>query len=96
MNEESVMKNKNLVLGIKDQLPLSRLIRNMKFGHVYGLFHPRSHFNESGKEKVGYNTKETATRVAQKMSEKHGAHFSNYRCVRCGKFHLGKNRENKN
>jgi len=86
---------RNLVLGIKDQLPLSRLVRNMKLGHVYGLFHPRSHMNENGVSKVSYNTKKTATKVAAQMSKKHDKHFSNYRCIYCGKFHLGKNRENK-
>lgn len=86
---------KNLVLGIKDQLPLSRLIHNMKRGHVYGLFHPRSHLNENGLSKVSYNTKKTANKVAKQMSEKHNKHFSNYRCIYCGKYHLGKNRDNK-
>ena len=89
------IKIKNLVSGIKDQLPFSRLVRNMKLGHVYGLFHPRSHENESGVPKVSYNTKATANKVALQMSEKHGKHFSNYCCIYCGKYHLGKNRENK-
>jgi len=86
---------KNLILGIRDQLPLSRLIRNLRTGNVFGLFHPRSHANENGKLKVGYNTKKTANKVANQMTEKHGKHFSNYRCIYCSKYHLGKNRDNK-
>ena len=81
--------------GIRDQLPLSRLIRNLRTGNVFGLFHKRSHLTESGNPKVGYNTKRTATRVSGEMAEKHGTHFSNYRCIFCGKYHIGKNRDNK-
>ena len=81
--------------GLRDQLPFSRLIKNLLKGHVLGLFHKRSHWTESGKEKVGYNTKETAMKVSAKMAEKHNKHFSNYRCIFCGKYHLGKNRDNK-
>ena len=81
--------------GIRDQLPLRRLIRNMKTGNVFGLFHKRSHLREDGTPKVSYNTKKTANKVAKQMSEKFETHFSNYRCIFCGKYHLGKNRENK-
>lgn len=86
---------KNLLLALKDQLPLRRFIKNLFKGHVLGLFSKRSHYRDNGTEKVGYNTKATATRIAKEMSEKHGTHFSNYRCIYCGRFHLGKNRENK-
>ena len=41
-----------------------------------------------------YNTKETATKVAEKMSIKHDVHFSNYRCLYCNGYHFGKNRDN--
>jgi len=29
------------------------------------------------------------------MSKKHGVHFSNYKCIFCDGYHLGKNRDNK-
>ena len=81
--------------GIADQLPLRRLLKNLMTGNVLGLFHKRSHLRDNGTEKVGYNTKKTATKVAKQMSEKHGTYFSNYRCIYCGKYHIGKNRDNK-
>ena len=90
------MKRRNIYLGLKDQMPLKRLIRNLIKGHVLGLFHKRSHYRMNGSPKVSYKTKETAVRVANQMSEKKGVHFSNYKCIFCDGYHLGKNRENKN
>lgn len=90
------MKLKNLWLAFKDQLPLTRLIRNLWKGHVFGLFSKNSHFRgDTGQAKVTYNTKETATKVAKQMMEKKGKYFSNYKCIWCDGYHLGKNRENK-
>lgn len=89
------MKLKNLYLGLKDQMPFRRFIRNLRKGHVLGLFHKRSHFRMDGTSKVSYKTKETAIRVAKQMSEKKGVYFSNYKCIYCDGYHLGKNRENK-
>jgi hypothetical protein len=89
------MKLKNIILALQDQLPLPRLIRNIRKGHVFGLFHRRSHFRDDGKPKVMYNTKATAQRVAKDMLEKKGKYFSNYKCMWCDGYHLGKNRENK-
>jgi len=89
------MKIKNLILGLKDQGPFTRFIRNLFKGHVLGLFYKRSHFNNNGTPKVKYNTKETATKSAKKMSDKHGKWFSNYKCIYCDGYHIGKNRENK-
>ncbi len=86
---------RNLFLGIKDQMPLLRFIRNLRTGNVLGLFHPRSHMRDDGKVKVAYNTKETAIKVASQMSVKKGVHFSNYKCIYCNGYHLGKNRDNK-
>lgn len=31
----------------------------------------------------------------KKMGEKHGKHFSVYKCVFCDGYHIGKNRDNK-
>ena len=89
------MKLHNIYLGIKDQLPLPRLFRNIKSGNVFGLFFIRSHQNESGKLKVMYNTKASATKAAESMAKKKGVHFSNYKCIFCDGYHLGKNRDNK-
>lgn len=90
------MRIRNIYLAFKDQLPLKRLIRNIIKGHVFGLFSKNSHFRgDTGQAKVTYNTKETATKVAKQMMEKKGKYFSNYKCIWCDGFHLGKNRENK-
>ena len=55
----------------------------------------RSHFRDNGNPKVIYNTKETATKSALKLTEKHGVWFSNYKCIWCDGYHIGKNRANK-
>lgn len=89
------MKTKNIYLGLKDQMPLSRFLRNLKKGHVLGLFSKRSHFRSDGQPKVTYNTKETAQKSAAKMKEKNGTYYSNYKCIWCDGYHLGRNRENK-
>lgn len=88
-----MIKIRNLILGIKDQLPISRLIRNIKTGNVFGLFSVRSHLNFDGKPKVMYKSKETAIKSAKKMQEKHGYYYSNYKCIFCDGYHLGRNRE---
>jgi len=90
-----MLKLKNVALALQDQMPLIRLLKNLCKGHVLGLFHIRSHIRANGVEKVGYNTKETASRVAKEMMEKKGNYFSNYRCIFCGKYHLGRNRDHK-
>lgn len=91
------MKLKYLYLGLIDQMPLKRFFRNFFItGNAWGLFHINSHISQgNGNPKVKFNTKESALKAATKMSEKHGKHFSVYRCVFCGGFHLGKNNHNK-
>lgn len=42
-----------------------------------------------------YPTKEAALKAAEKMGNKHGVHFSVYKCLYCDGWHCGKNRENK-
>lgn len=86
---------KNFILVIKDQLPLSRLLRNLWKGHLIGLFSKRSHLTASGKPKVMYNTKTTAIKSAKKMMEKNGTYYSNYKCPWCSGYHIGRNSENK-
>lgn len=90
------MKLKNIFLALKDQLPLKRLIRNIIKGHVFGLFSKNSHIRGDTKEpKVMYKSKETAEKVAVKMMKKYRKYFSNYKCLWCDGYHIGKNRENK-
>jgi len=90
-----MIKLRNIRLAFKDQLPMKRLMRNLFKGHLLGLIDKRSHLRDNGEPKVSYNTKETAQKSAKKMSEKRGVYFSNYKCLWCDGYHLGKNRENK-
>ncbi len=85
------MKLKNIWLALLDQGPPKRFIRNLLKGHLIGLFSRRSHWRSDGKEKQGYNSKETATKSAHSMGKKTGWYYSNYRCPWCGKYHLGRN-----
>lgn len=91
------MKLTNLILGLRDQGPFLRFCKNFFItGHAWGLFHKNSHISQrSGIPKVQYSSKASAAKAADKMSEKTGAYFSNYKCIYCDGYHLGKNRDNK-
>ncbi len=91
------MKLRNLFLALKDQGPFKRFIRNFFVtGNAWGMFHINSHISQSsGKPKVEYGSKASAEKAAASMSAKKGVHFSNYKCVHCDGYHLGKNRDNK-
>lgn len=90
------MKLKNLYLGLKEQLPFKRLLKNFFVtGNAWGLFSKRSHFRDNDQPKIMYNTKKSALKAAEKMGIKHGVHFSTYKCIYCDGYHIGKNRENK-
>lgn len=91
------MKIKNIVLVIKDQGPIKRFITNFFITrNAWGLFHKNSHISQTtGKPKVTYNTKQSATKAAAAMTAKHGNWFSNYKCLHCDGYHIGKNRDNK-
>lgn len=91
------IKIRNLVLALKDQLPLKRAFRNFFItGNAWGLFSLNSHMRtDTGKEKVMYNTKASALKAAESMKKKQGKHFSAYKCAYCNGFHLGRNRDNK-
>tara|TARA_R110000868_G_scaffold320909_2_gene581912 strand:+ start:1548 stop:1817 length:270 start_codon:yes stop_codon:yes gene_type:complete len=89
------MKIKNIVFAFKDQLPVSRFIRNMWKGHLIGLLDKRSHYTKEGKPKVTYNTKATAIKSAAAMMKKNGTYYSNYKCLHCDGYHIGRNSENK-
>ena len=86
---------KNVYLALKDQMPLFRLLRNLRKGHLIGLLDKRSHENANGVPKVMYNTKASAIKAAESMQRKTGNYFSNYKCLRCSGYHIGKNSENK-
>lgn len=88
-------KIKYFFLALYDQGPFKRFCRNLYKGHIFGLFSKRSHFTEKGKSKVRYNTNKGASRAAEAMGKKHDKHFSTYRCMHCGGYHIGKNRDNK-
>jgi hypothetical protein len=93
---EFMWKPRNILLVIKDQMPIKRFFRNFFITrNAWGLFYERSHLRDNGNPKVMYNTKESATKAAASMSKKHGKHFSNYKCLWCDGYHLGKNRDNK-
>ena len=87
------MKLKNIILGLKDQGPFTRFLRNLRTGNVLGLFHKRSHVNGNGTLKVKYNTKASAMKSAKALTEKRGVYFSNYKCIFCDGYHLGRNRD---
>ena len=63
--------------------------------NAWGAFYLRSHINYNGNPKVMYNTKKTAEKSAKAMTKKTGKYFSNYKCLYCDGYHLGKNRDNK-
>ena len=85
---------KNVYLALKDQGPFKRFFRNFFVtGNAKGLFYKRSHQNHNGVPKVMYNSKATAEKSARKMAEKHGAYFSNYKCLFCDGYHIGKNQD---
>lgn len=87
------IKLKYLIQALKEQLPLKRLFYNFFVtGNAWGMFSKRAHYTAEGKEKVGYNTKESALNVAEVLGKKRLEYYSTYFCPRCGKYHLGKNR----
>lgn len=86
------IKLKNLILAIKDQGPPLRFLKNLILGHFWGLLHINSHIRQdNGKPKVAYNTKATAKKSAESLAKKRGVYFSNYKCVFCDGYHIGKN-----
>ena len=71
--------------------------RNIFVTHnAFGIFSRYSHIARgSGKPKMSYPTKAVAMKAAKAMSEKHGVHFSVYKCAWCDGWHVGKNAQNK-
>ena len=91
------MKIKNLFLAIYDQVTRKGAWRNIFVTHnAFGIFSRYSHTARgSGKPKMSYPTKAVALKAAEAMGEKHGVHFSVYKCAWCDGWHVGKNAQNK-
>lgn len=89
------MKLRNIITALRDQGPLSRFLRNLWRGYIFGLIHKRSHYRDDGLPKVEYHSKAIAIRAAESMKKKRGVHFSNYKCMYCDGYHIGKNFQNK-
>ena len=91
------MKIKILFLAIYNQLTRKGAWRNIFVTHnAFGIFSRYSHIARgSGKPKMSYPTKAVALKAAKAMSEKHGVHFSVYKCAWCDGWHVGKNSQNK-
>lgn len=92
-----MIKIKNLILGLKYQLPLKRAFKNFFITrNAWGLFSKNSHINQHTQQpKIPYSTYEKACKAATKMGEKNNCYFSVYKCIFCDGFHIGKNRDNK-
>lgn len=91
------MRVKNILRVIQDQGPLKRFVRNLLKGNLKGIISIYSHINRSNNTpKVVYNTKATAEKAACQMKRKTGNYFSNYKCLHCDGYHIGKNKGNNN
>ena len=88
---------RNFKIWFCDQVRRKTWFRNFFItGNAWGAFSINSHINQgTGKPKIMYNTIDGARKAAEKMSEKHGVHFSFYKCLFCDGYHIGKNRNNK-
>lgn len=99
--EEKIKKPRitwhNFKIWFADQVKRKRFFVNFFVTrNAWGAFSINSHRNQhTGKEKVRYNTVETARKSAEKMGQKHNTHFSYYKCLFCDGYHIGKNRDNK-
>jgi len=91
------IKIKNVVLAFKDQLPLKRFLRNFFITrNAWGMFSKYSHYRKDNVAKNSFPTKESAIKAANAMSKKHNVYFSNYKCIYCDGYHIGKNRSSVN
>jgi len=88
------MTPRNLILALRDQLPLSRAFRNFFVtGVAWGLFSRNSHtLLKTGLPKVSYGSKNSALKAACSMGKKHGGTFSAYKCAYCDGYHVGRSR----
>lgn len=83
---------RNVILVFKDQLPLSRFVRNwILTQNAFGLFYKSSHIAKyNNQEKIGYSSNASALKAALKMEKKNPEKkFSAYKCLWCDKYHIG-------
>jgi len=90
------MKLKYIYKAIKSQGPFKRAFTNfIVTGNAWGMFSKRAHWTYDGKEKIGRSTREKAQKMADSMRKKYGNSFSPYYCPWCGKWHIGRNRNDR-
>ena len=83
-----------IIPALKQQGPFKRFFRNFLItGNGWGMFSRHAHWNKQGKEKQAYNTLKSAQKGAKHMEQRYKFHYSVYLCPRCGKYHLGRNRD---
>lgn len=90
------MKIKNVLLVVKDQMPLSRAFNNFFITkNAWGLFSKNSHtVAGTGVDKIGYNTKASSLRATVIMMKKYPeSYFSSYKCLFCDNYHIGKSKK---
>ena len=97
MNTTKIKLRKNLLPWLKEQLSRPGWFKNFFITrNAWAAFSINSHIRHSnGEPKMTYPSKEAALKAAEKMGNKHGVHFSVYKCLYCDGWHCGKNRENK-
>lgn len=85
----------NFKLWLKDQFGRKNWFKNFFITrNAWAGFSINSHINQStGKPKIAYSTKESAIKAANKMSEKTSNYFSNYKCLFCDGYHIGKHKK---
>ena len=91
------IKWRNFWLWFSDQIKRRRVFINFFITrNACGAFSLNSHINQhTGQPKVTYNSIKSASKAAEKMSQKHNTHFSFYKCLFCDGYHIGKNKDNK-
>ena len=90
----TMVKIRNLIKALSNQLPLSRAFKNFFITrNAWGMFHKSSHIVAStGNPKVQYNTYASAQRASKSMKDKYGGRFAAYKCIYCDGYHVGKNK----
>ncbi len=86
-----IPKYKNVILAFKDRLPINKLFYELIIKtHIIGYITKRCHLREDGESKIMYNTRDTALKIAKRMTKKQGKIFCGYKCIWCDGYHIGK------
>lgn len=64
--------------------------KKYRFSVSFGVLDDSSCIKQDGTPKKQYPNAEVAYRVACKMSHKYGEPFACYKCMQCGKYHVGR------